>query len=285
MNSLARIGRTVGVTLLIAASLLTFPSSNPWMFAVWLAWTTVSLVRTEGKGSAYYPLAIGFGVLLIKRIPSSPALLVLSISATIAFLCTSWYGRRETAHRKLAVVAAALWIAWAAFSWDWHAAASCNHPVAMHASRPVVLLGDSLTAGVRPVGGYDRDLAKLISLPLVNLGEEGATSTSALKRLPELLNANPQAVVLELGGNDFIRGESRETVQRNLEAIIAAADKIGAEVVIVEIPRGFVTDPYRGLERDWPAGTTCSWWRTRRSAGWSLKARMPRLGCGPAART
>ena len=57
-------------------------------------------------------------------------------------------------------------------------------------------------------------------------------------------------VVIELGGHDFLRGYSRASTKANLQAIIDACRKIDAEVVLMEIPRAFISDPFWGLERE-----------------------------------
>ncbi|NQT16385.1 MAG: hypothetical protein HQ582_26745 [Planctomycetes bacterium] len=114
----------------------------------------------------------------------------------------------------------------------------------------VKCLGDSLTAGMSPGGGYPKDLGQLIDLPVVNLGQDGITSADALEKLPALVEANPQVVVVELGGHDFLKGFDRATTRANLERIVDACRNIGAEVILMEIPRGFITDPYAGLERE-----------------------------------
>ncbi len=62
--------------------------------------------------------------------------------------------------------------------------------------------------------------------------------------------ANPQVVVIELGGHDFLTGGIQGTTKANLQKIIDATSDIGAEVVLVEIPRGFIIDPFNGLERE-----------------------------------
>ncbi len=134
---------------------------------------------------------------------------------------------------------------------DWHVAAHARRQAPLDAARPVVCLGDSLTSGEPPYeSGYPADLAKLLNVPVVNLARPGITSEDALRRLPLLVNANPQVVVVELGGHDYLRGVSRETTRENLETIIRAARDLGAEVVLMEIPRGFMTDPFAGLERE-----------------------------------
>ena len=67
--------------------------------------------------------------------------------------------------------------------------------------------------------------------------------------IPEVLALKPQAVVIELGGHDYLRGRSRRETKENLEAMIRAIRETGAEVILCEIPRGFVSDSFWGLER------------------------------------
>jgi hypothetical protein len=46
-----------------------------------------------------------------------------------------------------------------------------------------------------------------------------------------------------------LKSASRASTKRSIETLIEAARKSNAEVVIIEVPRGFVIDPYAGLER------------------------------------
>jgi lysophospholipase L1-like esterase len=89
-----------------------------------------------------------------------------------------------------------------------------------------------------------------LSVPVVDLSQAGITSTEALRRLPELSGANPQAVVIELGGHDFLRGRSRAEARANLQRFVEATLAAGATPILMEIPRGFIVDPYAGVERD-----------------------------------
>ena len=75
--------------------------------------------------------------------------------------------------------------------------------------RPVVCVGDSLTNF-----GYPQRLQEMISLPVVDLSCSGITTGQALSILPSLIKANPQVVVIELGGHDFLRGYSRAATER-----------------------------------------------------------------------
>jgi len=67
--------------------------------------------------------------------------------------------------------------------------------------------------------------------------------------LDRLAKTDPQAVILELGGNDYVQGHPRQVVEENLEEIIVACRERGAEVILMEVPRGYFSDPYRGVER------------------------------------
>ena len=234
----------------VVISLLTFPGAIPWMVALWLSWHTWLIVRGR---AGWLPLLACALVLLVKRTPWPPGVIALGVVMLAAAVSGVVRSRKKAAARskRFAWAAAfALWIAWALMTTEWHAAARSGRQVAMDPTRPVVCLGDSLTAGTPPGGGYPEDLDRLIAVPVVNLGQDGITSADALEKLPALMEAYPQAVVVEIGGHDFLKGYSRATTRANLEQIIDACHAIGAEVILMEIPRGFITDPYAGLERE-----------------------------------
>lgn len=88
-------------------------------------------------------------------------------------------------------------------------------------------------------------------MPVFNLGQSGITTEGALERLAKLaaVDPPPQVVIIELGGHDFLKGWARATTKANLEQMIEACRSMGAEVVLIEVPRGFMIDPFRGLER------------------------------------
>jgi lysophospholipase L1-like esterase len=114
-----------------------------------------------------------------------------------------------------------------------------------------VCIGDSLTSGLLPDRGYPAQLQELIQLPVINLGQSGITTEGALERLSKVAGVVPpaQVVIIELGGHDFLKGLTRAATKRNLEQLVDACRALGAEVVLIEIPRGFMTDPFWGLER------------------------------------
>lgn len=117
----------------------------------------------------------------------------------------------------------------------------------------VLFLGDSITAGngldlsqAFPALIQEKIDAKGWRFRAVNAGQSGDTSAGALDRLNWLLK-NPVAVlVLELGGNDGLRGLPVETTQRNLQTIIdrTKAKYPAARVVIA----GMKVPPNMGRE-------------------------------------
>jgi acyl-CoA thioesterase-1 len=91
----------------------------------------------------------------------------------------------------------------------------------------VLVLGDSISAGygLDPDESYPALLQKKIdargwNFRVINAGQSGDTSASGLARLNWLLKNQVAVLVLELGGNDGLRGLPPETTQKNLQAII-----------------------------------------------------------------
>jgi acyl-CoA thioesterase I len=107
----------------------------------------------------------------------------------------------------------------------------------------ILIFGDSLSAGY----GLDTDQtwAALLQERLRSLGYEhqvvnasisGETSEGGITRIRTALERfEPELVILELGGNDGLRGFPPDRLQANLEAIIAAAQAAGAKVVLLGI--------------------------------------------------
>ena len=108
----------------------------------------------------------------------------------------------------------------------------------------VVCVGDSLTAY-----GYPDELQKLVSMKVQNFGFSGYDTDDGVKLVPEIVALRPSVVVLELGGHDYNTGGSRESSKENMRAMIEAFKSAGAEVLLVEIARGFINDPWYGFER------------------------------------
>jgi lysophospholipase L1-like esterase len=168
--------------------------------------------------------------------------LMLALCLLGAYVCRIQPRRPR---RLLWLGTAAVWIAWAGMAYQWQRSAYAGRVLTIQPLLPVACIGDSLTKF-----GYPACLQELVSLPVVDLSCSGITSEQALTIIPALLRANPQVVVIELGGHDYLKGRSRSATRENLEKLVAASRSIGAEVIIMEIPRGFITDPFGGLERE-----------------------------------
>ncbi len=104
----------------------------------------------------------------------------------------------------------------------------------------VLSFGDSVTFGVGAAAGedYPSRLAALTGLEVVNAGVSGDTARAAVGRLePLLAKHRPDLVIVELGGNDFLRKTRPQQVKEFLREIIRAASASGAEVALVSVPR------------------------------------------------
>ena len=109
-------------------------------------------------------------------------------------------------------------------------------------ARPVVLVvGDSLSAayGLAPGQGWVDLLAARLAAEgyrhqTVNASISGDTTAGGRARLPALLARHrPAIVVIELGGNDGLRGGSLGSTRENLDAMVVAAQKSGARVLVL----------------------------------------------------
>jgi acyl-CoA thioesterase-1 len=117
---------------------------------------------------------------------------------------------------------------------------------------PVLLvLGDSISAGYGlPNGkGWVALLAARLQsegyrYAVVNGSISGDTTAGGRARLPALLSQHkPAIVILELGGNDALRGGNLSATRTNLEAMVAAAQSAKAKVLII----GMQLPPNYGL--------------------------------------
>lgn len=69
---------------------------------------------------------------------------------------------------------------------------------------------------------------------VINSSVSGETTAGGLRRLPALLKQHrPEVVVIELGGNDGLRGQPPKLMQRNLAAMARMAKQAGARVVLL----------------------------------------------------
>ena len=106
---------------------------------------------------------------------------------------------------------------------------------------PVLVLGDSLSAeyGLTRGKGWvhllqQRMEGEHIARKVVNASISGDTTAGGKARLPALLAQHkPSIVILELGGNDALRGLALESTQSNLQAMVKAVKEADAQVLLV----------------------------------------------------
>ena len=131
----------------------------------------------------------------------------------------------------------------------------------------IVAFGDSLTAGygLQPQESYPALLQKLIDADgfkyeVVNAGVSGDTSAGGVRRIDWSLEAgNVRFVILELGANDFLRGQPVAETKKNLSDIIKHAKAHNAQVLLAgmltttETGRDYeveISDAFKSLARE-----------------------------------
>ena len=141
---------------------------------------------------------------------------------------------------------------------SWLPALAGAAPAAASVARPVLVLGDSLSAAhnIAEQDGWVHLLGvRLASMRpprvVINASVSGATTADGVSRLPGLLKRyRPALVLLELGANDGLRGLPLAGIRANLQTMIHDCRQAGAKIVLlgIELPVNY-GPPYRdGLQ-------------------------------------
>ncbi len=110
------------------------------------------------------------------------------------------------------------------------------------AAAPVVLVvGDSISAGygIPTDAGWISLLQRRLAAEhyphrVVNASISGDTTAGGRARLAPLLDAqHPAVTIIELGGNDGLRGGSLDAMRANLDAMTASAQRAGSRVLLI----------------------------------------------------
>lgn len=130
----------------------------------------------------------------------------------------------------------------------------------------LLVLGDSLSAGygIESNRGWVNLLEARLRergshVEVVNASVSGETTAGGLARLPDLLERHrPRVVVLELGGNDGLRGVPIVTMEANLAAMLRLCRDANARVVLVQmlLPPNYGPDYTRRFESIYRAAAT-----------------------------
>jgi acyl-CoA thioesterase-1 len=121
-----------------------------------------------------------------------------------------------------------------------------------------VVFGDSLSAGygLGPGESFPDRLQRKLDTAgygyrVVNQGISGDTTQGGVARIQRAVALKPAIVVLELGGNDGLRGLPIKVTRQNLEAMITAFQNAGAKVVLagMTLPPNYGPDYIRDFEK------------------------------------
>lgn len=110
-------------------------------------------------------------------------------------------------------------------------------------AKTLLIVGDSISAGFGIESGkgwvslLERKLNEnSYNYSIVNASISGDTTSNGLSRFPNLLETyKPSVVVIELGGNDGLRGISPKKIKQNIEYMISLAKQANAKVLLVGI--------------------------------------------------
>lgn len=117
-------------------------------------------------------------------------------------------------------------------------------------AKTILVVGDSLSAGygINPEQGWVALLQKRLDQDdpkqhkVINASVSGETTSGALSRLPKLLQTyKPQVMIVELGGNDALRGQPPQLIRANLEKLVQQGQAAQAKVVLfgMKIPPNY----------------------------------------------
>lgn len=109
------------------------------------------------------------------------------------------------------------------------------------AAGTVLVVGDSISAalGLETSQGWVSLLQKKLDSEridhrVVNASISGDTSAGGAARLPSLLGEHkPEVVIIELGGNDGLRGQPPAQLQQNLASMVEQSRQVGAKVLVL----------------------------------------------------
>lgn len=125
----------------------------------------------------------------------------------------------------------------------------------------IIAFGDSLTAGygLPPKNAFPVRLegalkARGHNIVVVNAGVSGDTTAGGLARLDWAIPEDADAVIVELGANDALRGVDPAVTRRNLDAIITRIKAKGADVLLtgMRAPRNLGPEYTSAFDRIFP---------------------------------
>jgi len=119
---------------------------------------------------------------------------------------------------------------------------------AQEAAIRIIVLGNSLAAGMGlaedeafPAMVETMLLEENFDVEVINAGVSGDTSAGGLSRVDWVLHKPADVLVVELGGNDALRGHPLENTEKNLREIVRLGKRSGATVVLLgmDVPSNY----------------------------------------------
>ena len=131
-------------------------------------------------------------------------------------------------------------------------------------AKTILILGDSISAGygINVEQGWVAKLQQRLNQKypkqhqVINASVSGETTSGALARLPKLLTTyKPDMVVIELGGNDALRGQPPISIQNNLNRLTTLSKKAKAEPLLLgmKIPPNYGAAYSKAFEQSYSA--------------------------------
>jgi lysophospholipase L1-like esterase len=112
----------------------------------------------------------------------------------------------------------------------------------------IICFGDSMTFGYGANSGedYPSALIKRVNLPIINAGVDGDTSNEGIKRLSaDVLEKSPLLVIIEFGGNDFLKKIPLDVTVNNIKEMIDKIHARGSMIALVDVSAGMILQDYR----------------------------------------
>ena len=168
----------------------------------------------------------------------------IAIVVTIAWLISA---RRANGRRWTRISVIVVWAIAAAIELPFHITPSLEPA----SSRSMTVIGDSVTAGM---GAGDKTsrwptlLANDRNLSIQDISHPGETAASALKRARSQPITSP-VVILEIGGNDLLGGNSSARFSQDLDALLAYVCVPGRQVIMFELPLPPFRNEYGRIQR------------------------------------
>ena len=135
---------------------------------------------------------------------------------------------------------------------------ACGKEAQLPAIKPgqvVLAFGDSVTFGTGASPGEDWPslLATQTGWQVINAGVPGDTAQAGKARIGALLDEHdPVLVIVEIGGNDFLRKRSATDVKEDIRALLKSIKESGAQAALVAVPELSLLSIVAGKPSDSP---------------------------------